>query len=105
MIYVVRAWVGNPTKSGERPLSADQLSSLFSRFWPFRDLRVKGLSPGLRTHMYPYVALLGPTYRKNSHANHTCHQHSHETACFLAPEAPSLWVRFPSPAPLRDKLV
>jgi hypothetical protein len=26
--------------------------------------------------MYPYVALRGPTYRENSHANHTWHWHS-----------------------------
>jgi hypothetical protein len=49
--------------------------------------------------MYPYVALRCPTYREKSHANHTWHQRSHETACFLVPDAPSLWVRFPSPAP------
>jgi hypothetical protein len=50
--------------------------------------------------MYPYVALRCPTYRENSHANHTWHQGLHETACFLVPAAPSPWVRFPSPAPL-----
>jgi hypothetical protein len=50
--------------------------------------------------MHPYVALRGPTYRENSHANHTWHMNSHDTACFLVHEAPSLWVRFPSPAPL-----
>ena len=50
--------------------------------------------------MYPYVALRGPTYRENSHANHTWRQHSHKTACFVDSEAPSVWVRFPSPAPL-----
>jgi len=27
--------------------------------------------------MYPYVALRCPTYRENSHANHTWRQHSH----------------------------
>src|ERR1700733_9251527 len=31
--------------------------------WPFGDLRLKGMSPGLRTPMYPYVALRCPTYR------------------------------------------
>jgi hypothetical protein len=41
----------------------------------------------------------GPTYRENSHANHTSHPSSHQTACFLAPEAQPVWVRFPSPAP------
>src|SRR5258708_35892169 len=68
---------------------------------PFGDLRLNGLSPGLvRIPMYPYVALRCPTYRENSHANHTWHQPSHQTACFKGSEAPSLWVRFPSPAPL-----
>ncbi len=43
-------------------------------------LRLKGLSPGLRTPMYPYLALRCPIYRENSHANHTWRQHSHETA-------------------------
>jgi hypothetical protein len=36
-------------------------------------LRLKGSSPALRTPMYPYVALRRPTYRENSHANHTWH--------------------------------
>jgi hypothetical protein len=26
---------------------------------------------GSHTSMYPYVAVRGPTYRENSHANHT----------------------------------
>ena len=50
--------------------------------------------------MYPHVALRCPTYRENSHANHTWHPPSRQTACFQVPEATSLWVRFPSPAPL-----
>jgi hypothetical protein len=49
---------------------------------------------------YPYVALRGPTYRENSHANHTWHPQSHQSACFKGSEAPAVWVRFPSPAPL-----
>ena len=49
--------------------------------------------------MYPYVALGGPTYRENSHANHTWRKYSHQTACFKGSEAPPPWVRFPSPAP------
>jgi hypothetical protein len=53
--------------------------------------------------MYPFVALRCPTYRENSHANHTWHQHSHQTACFLDPNALSPWVRFPSPAPLSSQ--
>jgi hypothetical protein len=31
----------------------------------------EGSSPKLRTPIYPYVALHCPTYRENSHANHT----------------------------------
>ena len=54
---------------------------------------------GSRTSMYPYAALRCPTYRENSHANHTWHQHPQETACFIVPAVPSPWVRFPSPAP------
>src|ERR1700722_5955982 len=30
-----------------------------------------------------------PTHQENSHANHTWHQHWHETASFLVPAAPS----------------
>jgi hypothetical protein len=50
--------------------------------------------------MYPYVALRGPTYRENSHANHTWHPQSHEIHCFEGSEEMPVWVRFPSPAPL-----
>jgi hypothetical protein len=32
--------------------------------------------------MYPYVALRCPTYRENSHANHTWHQHLARTRLF-----------------------
>jgi hypothetical protein len=64
-----------------------------------RDPRLK-LEPEVRTSVYPYVALRGPTYRENSHANHTWHPQSHQTACSKASEAPPEWVRFPSPAPL-----
>ena len=35
--------------------------------------------------MYPYTVLRCPTYRENSHANHTWHQHLQETACFPVP--------------------
>jgi hypothetical protein len=35
------------------------------------DRRLKGWSPGSRISMYPHVTLRGPTYRENSHANHT----------------------------------
>ena len=64
-----------------------------------QSLRLKGSRPGFHTAVLPYLALRGPTYRKNSHANHTWRQHSHQTACFQGPELPSPWVRFPSPAP------
>jgi hypothetical protein len=60
---------------------------------------------GSRTSMYPYAALRCPTYRENSHANHTWHQNPQETACFIVPAVPSPWVRFPSPAPLPFKHV
>src|SRR5882724_6488534 len=39
------------------------------------------------------VSLRGPTYRENSHADHTWHSPSRQTACFQAPEAPPVWVR------------
>jgi hypothetical protein len=52
--------------------------------------------------MYRYLTLRCPTYRENSHANHTWRQHSRQTACFKGSEARSSWVRFPSPAPLLD---
>ena len=66
---------------------------------PIGDLQLKGPSPGFPASMYPYVVLRGPTYRENSHANHTWHQHSHQTAYFMGSKAPPAWVRFPSPAP------
>src|SRR5258708_1768993 len=46
------------------------------------------------------VSLHGPTYHENSHASHTWPRPSHQTPCFKGPEAPPVWVRFPSPAPL-----
>ena len=46
------------------------------------------------------VALRCPTYRENSHANHTWHRHSRQSDCFQAPGALPAWVRFPSTAPL-----
>jgi hypothetical protein len=67
---------------------------------PIGDLQLKGPSPGFPTSMYPYVALRCPTYLENSHANHTWNPQSHQTACFKGSDAPSVWVRFPSPAPL-----
>ncbi len=62
---------------------------------PVRDL----LLPGSRAPMYPYVAVHGPTYRENSHANHTWSPPSRQSVCFSARNVPSVWVRFPSPAP------
>jgi hypothetical protein len=38
--------------------------------------------------MYPYVALDSPTYRENSHANHTWDSPSLQTLCFQGPEGP-----------------
>src|SRR6266404_78802 len=67
---------------------------------PIGDLRLKGSTLGSRTSRYPYIALRGPTYRENSHANHTWHLQSQQTSCFKGSEAPPVWVRFPSPAPL-----
>jgi len=68
--------------------------------WPDRrDPRLKSWSPGSRSSMYPYVASRGPTYRENSHANHTWQSPSHQTFYFIVPDAPPVWVRFPSPAP------
>jgi len=79
-----------------------EFGPLKTAFWPAgRPTTKRGSSPGLRTPVYPYVALRCPIYRENSHANHTWHQHWHEPACFLVPAAPSPWVRFPSPAPLQ----
>jgi len=46
------------------------------------------------------VALRCPTYRHNSHANHTWDSPLRQSACFSVPEAPPVWVRFPSPAPI-----
>jgi hypothetical protein len=64
------------------------------------ETKLKGLNPGLRTPMYPYVALRCPTYRENSHANHTWNPQLHQTTYFEGSEAMPVWVRFPSPAPL-----
>src|ERR1700723_637055 len=82
--------------TGHRRANAVRVRQLVADRRPTTERR----EPGISHSMYPYVALRCPTYRENSHANHTWHQHSHEAACFLVPEAPSPWVRFPSPAPL-----
>src|SRR5216684_4666560 len=60
------------------------------------------LEPGISHIEYPHVARRGPTYRENSHAHHTWRPSSHQTPCFQAPQAPPVWVRFPSPAPIID---
>jgi hypothetical protein len=36
----------------------------------------------------------------STHKDHTWHPSSRQTACFEGSEAPPVWVRFPSPAPL-----
>ena len=59
--------------------------------------RLRGLSP--RT-LHTDVFLRGPTYRQNSPAIHTWNPQSHQTGCFKGSDAPPVWVRFPSPAPL-----
>jgi hypothetical protein len=69
-------------------------------FWPDRRPTTRRLEPGTSPVEYLHVALRGPTYRENSHANHTWHSPSRQTACFQEPVAPPVWVRFPSPAPL-----
>jgi hypothetical protein len=51
-----------PTAAGERLLPASHLSAAGDSSWPLGDLRLKGLNPGLRTPMCPYVALRFPTY-------------------------------------------
>jgi hypothetical protein len=40
----------------ERPLSAGRFGTASARFWPVRDLRLKGRGPGSRASIYPYVA-------------------------------------------------
>ena len=67
---------------------------------PIGDTQLGGSKPRLCQPMYPYATLRSPTYRENSHANHTWQPQSYQTACFKGSEAPPVWVRFPSPAPL-----
>ena|SRR5882724_2620861 len=43
-----------------------------SAYGPIEGLRLKGRA-GLAHRMFPYEALLGPTYCENSHSNHTWH--------------------------------
>ena len=94
----IECWL---TACREWPLRRGEFEVVNDRWWPIGDPRLKGSSTGPRTAMCPYVAVRGPTYLQNSHASHTWHRHSHQTACFKGSEAPTLWVRFPSPAPLR----
>ena len=68
-----------------------------SSFGRSETTRLRGLSP--RT-LYTDVSLRGPTYRQNSPAIHTWNPQSHQTACFKGSDAPPVWVRFPSPAPI-----
>jgi hypothetical protein len=67
------------------------------------ETKLKALNPGLRTPMYPYVVLCCPTYRENSHANHTWNPQLRQTTYFKDSEAMPVWVRFPSPAPIPPK--
>ena len=75
----------------------------YDHLWPVQRRTAETPKPGLCAPMYPYVAVRGPTYRENSHANHTWNPQLHRTACFKASEATSVWVRFPSPAPKPQK--
>jgi hypothetical protein len=77
---------------------------LDQRFQPFaehcRTIQAPHSAKARARYFAHRVSLRCPTYRQNSHANHTWHQHSPQTACFKGSEARSPWVRFPSPAPL-----
>ena len=44
----------------ERPLTGSLFMSVASRFWPVRDLRLKGSSPGLRTSSIPTQPYVAP---------------------------------------------
>ena len=46
------------------------------------------------------VSLRGPAYLESSHAHHTWDLSLQKNACSTVSEATSVWVRFPSPAPL-----
>jgi hypothetical protein len=86
--------------SSECLLSRRHFDAVIGGFWPIGDLTsTETLEFGTSHVEYPHVALRGPTYHENSHANHTWHPPSHQTACFKGSEAPPVWVRFPSPAP------
>ncbi len=47
------------------------------RYWPESETTTEKLEPGISHVDVSYVALRGPTYRENSHANHTWHPQSH----------------------------
>ena len=93
-----------PSASGVFPIDAvnggyvaPSLRCWMSSFGRSETKRLRGLSP--RT-LHTDVSLRGPTYRQNSPAIHTWNPQSHQTACFKGSDAPPVWVRFPSPAPL-----
>jgi hypothetical protein len=69
-------------------------------FWAVQRPTTERLEPGI-AHID--ASLRSPTYRENSHANHTWRPLSRQTACFQAPNAPPVWVRFPSPVPQPKK--
>src|SRR5580698_68203 len=97
MPYKVKQRSSHDTLASLRPLACSQFRDMTRAD---RILRTERAEVGSCTSMSPCVASRCPTYRENSHANHTWHPHSHQTACFKGSAAPSLWVRFPSPAPL-----
>jgi hypothetical protein len=69
------------------------------RSWPDR----RPTTERLRARGFPHrciPSLTWPTYRENSHANHTRDSPSRKTTCFPAPESSPVWDRFPSPDPL-----
>jgi uncharacterized DUF497 family protein len=62
-------------------------------------LLVEDLRKDYGERRFQALGLIGATYRKNLHANHTYDPYSRQTACFQGSEPPPMWVRFPSPLP------
>ena len=98
MPYKVKQRSSHDTLASLCPLACSQVREPGGRLCD-RILTTEQVELGSCTSMFPCVASRCPTYRENSHANHTWHPHPQETACFIVPAAPPLWVRFPSPAP------
>jgi hypothetical protein len=67
-LYAGTSFAYRKPRSGR---SGGKFQDVDSRYMADWNLRLEGWSAGLRTPMNPYVALRGPTYRENSHANHT----------------------------------